>query len=182
MLAARSQDQAIASRVINSMLWPRAQPSQLRREFSSIGACHGHLLMLGFKLIEKREHYGGPRLESGPPVGPILLWLQARVLVRIKPRGEPATARFRQGLAHMSVCALSGDTDERGRLRTDYSAEIGKFSAAGTLVAKSPGPAMAASPDWLAKSAGETWSDDTHFIFPDLVCDDSAVDRLVPAP
>lgn len=180
--AVRTQDQALASRVVSTMLKPRAQPSQLRNEFTGIEACHAHLLTLGFRLVGKREHYGGPRMEDGSPVGPILLWLQQRVLVRIKPRGEPATARFRQGLAHMSICLLDGSTDANGKIRTDYAAEVGKFSAGGLLLAKSPGPAMSTGPEWMAKSAGEGWSDDTHFVFPDLVCEDANVDRLVPTP
>lgn len=176
----RPLDQLIARRVINTMLLLRAQPPQLRREFGDILSCHRHLVALGFRLVEKRENYGGPRLESGRPMSPILLWRNERVIVRIKPRGEPAAARHRQGLAHMSVCLVSGNRDSAGRMDTGWSAEVGKFSHLGHLLEKGPGAAIAAAPAPLAKSAGETWSDQTHFLFPDLVCDDAGVGGLIP--
>ncbi len=176
----RPEDQAIATRVVHTMLRPRAKPPQLRQDLADIVSCHLHLFRIGFQLIEKREFYGGPRLESGRPMSPILLWRQERVLVRIKPRGEKAESAYRQGLAHMSVCLLSGELGADGRMQTGWSAEVGKFSFLGQLVEKTPAAAINAAEDHLAKSAGETWSDDTHFQFPDLVCDDSKVDTLRP--
>lgn len=181
-VSVRPEDQAIGSRVVQTMLRPRAEPPQLRQEFGEIMGCHRHLFGIGFQLIEKRENYGGPSLESGKPMSPILLWRQERVLVRIKPRGEDAGAKFRQGLAHMSVCLVSGSLGADGRMDTGWGAEVGKFSFRGQLVAKTPGAAIGSAVDHLKKSAGETWSDETHFQFPDLVCDDSQIDTLKPSP
>ena len=67
-----------------------------------------------------------------------------------------------------------------GALLGDRPREVGKFSFLGQLVEKTPAAAINAAEDHLAKSAGETGSDDTHFEFPDLVCDDSKVDTLRP--
>ncbi len=68
----------------------------------------------------------------------------------------------------------------RRSLLADRPREVGKFSFLGQLVEKTPAAAISAAEDHLAKSAGETGSDDTHFEFPDLVCDDSKVDTLRP--
>lgn len=180
--AVRPSDLAIAQGVVCSMLLPRAQPPQLRREFGDILACHRHLDALGFRLVERRDGYGGPRLESGAPLGPILVWRNERVIVRIKTRGEPATAEHRPCLAHMSVCLVSGAMHGPGRVDTRWGAEVGKFTYAGRLVEKTPAAVTRSVPEHLAKSERETWADDTHFVFPDLVCDDTGVDTLIPFP
>lgn len=175
-----AQDQAVADRVLRTFLRPRAQPAQLQQRLRSITLCHAELRLLGFRLVEKREHYGGPRLPTGQPMSPILIWQQGCVLVRIKPRGEAAVKEHRAGLAHMSVSLVDGRRGPDGALDTSFEAEVGKFAANGRLVAKAPGPVMSAVPEWLQKPAGESWADATHFLFPDLTCDDSGIDRLVP--
>ncbi|MEM9461316.1 MAG: hypothetical protein AAGF11_44540 [Myxococcota bacterium] len=176
----RAIDQRIAHEVLDTMLWPGAQPPMLRAEFDSANKCHAHLAFMGFRLIEKRDHYGGPRMEDGQPVSPILLWLKERVLVRLKPRGEPATGKFRQGLAHLSVCLISGQTKDDGSLDTGFKAEVGKFSPTGHLLSASPKSATKGKHAWEKKGAAEEWSDNTHFLFANLVCDDRDVDRLIP--
>ena len=60
------------------------------------------------------------------------------------------------------------------------SEALGKFDMAGNLVPKTP-PFRSPS-SWIEKAANETWSDNTHFIFPNLVCEDSCVDRLSLGP
>jgi hypothetical protein len=166
------------------MLRPGARPPQLRPVFGDLLACHRHLQTLGFRLVEKRTFHGGPRLEDGRPMSPILVWRNERVIVRIKPRGEPATGRFRAGLAHMSVCLVDGAVGAGGSLDTSWRAEVAKFAADGQLVARSPQGAATVreAPPWLTRSAEETWSDDTHFQFPDLVCDDRDIDMLIVPP
>ena len=153
-ISIRPQDQNCANRVLRTFLWPNAQPPQIHARFARIQRIHAELQWMGFRLIEKRNNYGGPLLENGLPVAPILFWLKGRVLVRVKTRGEPASAKFRQGLAHMSVCLLEGNLHANGAMKTSYSEELGKFDPAGRLLEKGPGAAIQAAAPEYEKSAG----------------------------
>ena len=176
----RAIDEAIAKKVLDTLLWPRAQPPQLKPEFQKLLACHVALTRLGFVLIAKRERDEyGRKLETGDTIDPILLWLQERVLVKIKPRGEPPNDDHKPGLAHMSVCLLNGRTSAR-RLDTSKAAEVGMFDPAGLLRPSRKHDALQRVPWELQKRTEETWADATHFLFPDLVCDDSGIDALEP--
>ena len=52
----RPEDQAIATRVVQTMLRPGAKPPQLGQHFADVVSCHEQLLNMGFRLIEKREN------------------------------------------------------------------------------------------------------------------------------
>jgi hypothetical protein len=172
------EEQAIATRVITTMLRPGAQPPQLRREFERITECHAHLMHLGFRLVQKQKNYGGPSLPGGRPVGAHLLWRCGRILVRIKPRGNKPASEHRAGLAHMSVCLLSGAM-AGGRPDTSLHAEIAKFDDSGRLVANGTRNPHAKDP-WQARAWEDDRADARHFLFADLVCDDRDVDGLRP--
>ena len=174
-------ERQIALSVTSTMIRAGAQPTQLKREFSDLWSCHRHLRKLGFTLVSRKDNFGGPSIAPGTPFSPLLIWRKGRVIVRIKPRGDKPEAQYRQGLAHMSVCLVSGAAGPDGQMSLEFSQELGKFTASGQLLSKGPGAAMSQAPPYLKKSASETWADDTHFLFPDLVCDDKDVDLLVPA-
>ena len=113
----------------------------------------------------------------------MLFYLRGRLLVRIKTRGEKPTSSFRAGLPHVSFVLLKGTwetIDGRPVMKTDFDEELGKFDVTATLVPKRPPHNPPQS--WIEKAANEEWSDNTHFVFPDLVCEDSCVEKVSLGP
>jgi hypothetical protein len=183
------EERALAVRVLCELLHRTARPHQLKSEYSSVHSLHFYLaLREGFRIV-KNEDYGGGALEQWPaewtkakadpnkPVraGRMLLWRRGRIVVRVKTHGESSKPNatkptFRAGSPHLSVCLVSGQI-EAGLVKVDYKSEVGKFDPSGRLLPK-------ALDNSARKCEQETWSDNTHFSFPDLWCSDDGAELL----
>jgi hypothetical protein len=191
-------DVQLGNRLVQKLIRPGAQPAQVKVEFAALMPLHGALCSEGLRLVD-REPYG-PGLD-GERNGWMLFYLKGHVLVRIKTNGERSGSRFRQGLPHMSISLLGNKLDKKpgktGAIDLSFGNEVAKMDCRGLIHAKVPpkipafsatltpagrivADSAAAAAALQAKIAGETWADETHFVFPDLAFDETGLDRLFP--
>jgi len=167
--------------VVEKFVDSKARPTRIKPEYVSIRRLVSELGFLGFRL-RCNKPFGPATAEGGKPSGRMLLLLKGLVLVRIKTRGgnprefgahkQKSTKPWwikRSGVAHMTVSLLRRDASGRPDLSKD--GETAMFNASGQLEPTRPGATDA-----------ETWSDVTHFNFPDLYCDDEGVDAMIAGP
>jgi hypothetical protein len=165
--------------VIKKLVDSQARPTRIKHEYVSIWRLVTELRFMGFRVY-RNELFGPATGEYGTPGGRMLFLVKGAVLVRIKTHGgKPAEFGARKqvsaapwwikrsGVAHMTVSLVR--VDKHGRPDASWDGEQAKFDVDGELVPKSPG-----------ESDAEIWSDLTHFNFPDLYCDDSGVDGILP--
>ena len=163
-------DLLLGRQIIRMLVDCDLRPPLVKREYQSLARLHAELKLHGLNLVERRR--------DGPEAGYMLFYLKGNILVRIKTRGS--RGKYRGGVPHLSVCVLSGNRNVDGSLDTSFDAEVGKFDVRGNLVSKK----LPSNPEYnvklspLGKANAETWSDETHFDFPDLVVEDQCVESL----